>query len=159
MEGPDWARHPLDVVEQVATVSQPRYNSPPMSNKLHQTLKSELDPNDEIYVSCYVRANGSKEVHINANAMYPNELPFVQGRELDDLADMIRRAADLIRSDAQPAPVIAQTDEMFLCHDLAACSLSMWLRVRREEVIPHMPENECALGRVAALALADWLER
>ena len=63
MEGPDWARHPLDVVEQVATVSQPRYNSPPMSNKLHQTLKSELDPNDEIYVSCYVRANGSKEVH------------------------------------------------------------------------------------------------
>jgi len=130
-----------------------------MSNKLHQTLKSELDPNDEIYVSCYVRANGSKEVHINANAMYPNELPFVQGRELDDLADMIRRAADLIRSDAQPAPVIAQTDEMFLCHDLAACSLSIWLRVRREEVIPHMPENECALGRVAAMALADWLER
>ena len=129
----------------------------PMSTKLHQEL-TLADGETTIRVELFVRDDGSKEVHISSNLMYPSQLPYLEGDELTDLATLIRRCAEPIRRDASPAPIIAPTKELFLCHDAAACAVWFAVREMAEAVLFHAPENEIYMTRAAALAFADWLE-
>lgn len=116
------------------------------------------DGETKMRVELFVRDDGSKEVHVSSNLMYPSQLPYLEGDELVELAILIRRCAEPIRRDAAPAPIIAPTRELFLCHDAAACAVWFAVREGSEAVLFHAPENEIYLTRVAALAFADWLE-